>query len=201
MSQATDRGGGEADVPSPTASPTEPDLSKDEIFEILSNRRRRYALHCLKQQNQGVALGEVSEQVAAWETDKTVRDVDTAERKRVYTSLQQCHLPQMDKKGVVNFEREEGVIELGEAAEDVDVYMEVTDEYDLPWSFYYLGLGCIGTVLVTLSWLGFEPFAAVPDTGWVAFVLTALLISASVHTALTRKMRLGRDGKPPEKRV
>lgn len=201
MSRATERGGAGPDVSNSTVSPDEPSLSQDEIFEILSNRRRRYALHCLKQQNEEVALGEVSEQVAAWETGKTVSDVDTTERKRVYTSLQQCHLPQMDEKGVVDFEQEEGVIELGEAAEDVDVYMEVTDEYDLPWSFYYLGLGCIGTVLVTLSWLGFEPFAAVPDTGWVAFVLTALLLSASVHTSLTRKMRLGRDGEPPEKRV
>jgi hypothetical protein len=201
MSQATGPGGSGPDKMSSTASPTEPDLSQDEIFEILSNRRRRYVLHCLKQHNDGVQLGEVSEQVAAWETDKTVRDVDTAERKRVYTSLQQCHLPQMDKKGVVNFEQEQGIIELGEAAEDVDVYMEVTKRFDLPWSFYYLALGCIGTVLVTLSWLGFEPFATVPDAGWVAFVLTALLVSASVHTTLTRKMRLGRDGKPPNKGV
>jgi hypothetical protein len=188
-------------MPSSTASPTEPDLSRDEVFEILSNRRRRYALHCLKQRDDGVELGEISEQVAAWETDKTVADVDTAERKRVYTSLQQCHLPRMDEKGVVNFEQDGGVIELGEAAEDVDVYMEVTEEYDIPWSFYYLGLGCIGTTLVTLSWLGFAPFAAVPNAGWVAFVLTALLLSASAHTALTRKMRLGCDGVPPEKRT
>ena len=197
MSKATEQGRGGVDTPPSTVSPTEPTLSRDEIFEILSNRRRRYTIHCLKQRDDGVQLGEISEQVAAWETGKPVMDVDTTERKRVYTSLQQCHLPRMEKKGIVNFEGDGGVVELGEAAEDVDVYMEVTEEYDIPWSFYYLGLSSIGIVLVALSWLGFEPFAAVPNAGWVAFVLTALTLSASAHIALTRKMRLDRDGDPP----
>ena len=203
MSQAKDRGQGSGDGLASPASPSEPTgpaLSRDEIFEILSNRRRRYVLHCLKQRDSEVALREMSEQVAAWETDKPVSELETAERKRVYTSLQQCHLPRMDEKGIVEFEQDGGVVELGEAAEDVDVYIEVTEAYDLPWSFYYLGLASIGTVLVTLSWLGFAPFAAVPNAGWVAFLLTTLTLSAVAHTALTREMRLGRDGDPPESR-
>ncbi len=203
MSKASGGSSGQlrsASADSPVES-TETALSRDEIFEILSNRRRRHVLHCLKQRHEEVDIGEVSEQVAAWETGKTVSDVGAAERKRVYTALQQCHLPRMDEKGIVRFERDGGVVELGETAEDIDIYMEITEQYDLPWSFYYLALASIGTVLVTLSWLGFPPFAAVPDAGWVAFVLTTLTLSAVAHTALTRKMRLGRDGDPPGNQV
>lgn len=176
----------------------QPALSREDVFETLSNRRRRYTLHCLKQNGEATSLGEVSEQVAAWETDQSVPELSANERKRVYTSLQQFHLPKMHEKNIVNFDDRGGVVELGEGAQDVDIYMEVTDKYDVPWSYYYLGLTGIGTVLFSMSWLGFPPFASLPDAGWVAFLLTALALSAIAHTILTRRMRVGNEGKPPD---
>jgi len=165
---------------------------------MLSNRRRRYALHWLRQHDRA-AIGELSERVAAWETDQPVESLTADERKRVYTSLQQFHLPKMDEKGIVEFDERAGVVELGDDASEVDIYLEVTDRYDVPWSLYYLGLTGVGTALAALSWAGVGPFGGVSDAGLVAFVLTALGLSALAHTAITRKMRLGREGPPPER--
>ena len=199
--EATERTGAtERTEPTETRTePTEtPRLAREEVFEVLSNRRRRYALHWLRQHDRA-ALGELSERVAAWETDQAVESLTADERKRVYTSLQQFHLPKMDETGIVAFDQRAGVVELGERAEEVDIYLEVTERYDVPWSLYYLGLTGVGTALAALSWAGVGPFAGVSDAGLVAFVLTALGLSALAHTAITRKMRLGREGPPPER--
>ena len=173
-------------------------LSRDEMFELLSNRRRRYILHYLHDTETSAALSDLAEQVAAWETDPAIRDISASERKTVYTSLQQFHLPKMDETGAVEFDQRAGEVTITDAASELDVYLEVVDRYDIPWSFYYIGFSAIGTILVALSWLGVAPFGAVPDMGWTVFLLAALLVSSVSHYLLTRRMRVGAGETPPE---
>jgi len=172
-------------------------LSRDDAFEMLSNRRRRYVLHYL-QETGDTELSDLAEQVAAWENDSSVPELSASERKTVYTSLQQFHLPKMDDTGVVEFDRRDGAVELTEAASGLDIYLEVVDEYDIPWSVYYLGFSLVGLTMVGLSWLGVAPFAAIPYVGWTVFLLAALLVSSVSHFALSRRMRLGDGETPPE---
>ncbi|GAA0224174.1 hypothetical protein ACFFQF_09415 [Haladaptatus pallidirubidus] len=49
-------------------------LSRDELFHILRNQRRRYALYYLKQHDEPVTLGAIVEQVTAWEHGITPRN-------------------------------------------------------------------------------------------------------------------------------
>lgn len=173
-------------------------LSRDESFEMLSNRRRRYTLHYLQDTETATSLSDLAEQVAAWENDTTVRDISASERKTVYTSLQQFHLPKMAETGVVEFHRRDGTVELTDAAADLDIYLELVDRYDIPWSFYYMGLSAIGCILVTLSWAGVRPFVTVPFAGWTVFLLAAFAVSSASHYHLSRRMRLGSGETPPE---
>ena len=173
-------------------------LSRDDAFEMLSNRRRRFIIHHLQHAEAATSLSDLAEQVAAWENDTTVGELASDERKTVYTSLQQFHLPKMDETGVVEFDDRAGEVELTDAAEELDIYLEVVDRYDIPWSFYYIGFSAIGTILVTLSWLDVAPFGAIPAAGWTVFLLAALLVSSLSHYVLTRRMRLGRGDTPPE---
>lgn len=174
-------------------------LTRDETFEILSNHRRRYALHHLQQNDECADLGDLSEHVAAWENDIGVSEVSSSERKRVYTSLQQFHLPKMDEKGVVEFDDREGVVELTAAAEDVDIYLEVVDVDDVPWSQYYLGLAVANLGILAGSLAGLYPFTIVPSGGLALLVVTTFLVSALVHAYFTRtEMRLGDNDTPPE---
>jgi hypothetical protein len=173
-------------------------LSRDEMFEMLSNRRRRYTLHYLYDTDEPATLSDLAEQVAAWENDTRIQDISASERKTVYTSLQQFHLPKMDETGAVEFDQRDGEVTITDAAQELDVYLEVVDRYDIPWSFYYIGFSAIGTILVTLSWLGVAPFAVIPDMGWTVFLLAALLVSSASHYLLTRRMRVGAGEAPPE---
>lgn len=175
----------------------EPQFTRDEAFEVLSNRRRRYTLHYLKQNGDDATLGDVAEQVAAWENGTTA-DVSASERKSVYTSLQQFHLPKLDEKGVIEFDQRTGDISLTDAAQDLDIYLEVVDRYELPWSAYYLSVSILGAIVISLSSLDIGPFAMLTQAGWSAFLIVVFLVSSGAHFHLSRRMRLGVDDTPPE---
>lgn len=173
-------------------------IDHDETFGLLSNHRRRYALHHLRQREERTDLGTLAEQIAAWENETSVRDVSATERKRVYTSLQQIHLPRMDEAGVVEFDDRAGTVELGPTAENLDFYLEVVEGRDVPWSQYYLGLAAVNVAVVAGGLLG-GPLAFVSSGAAGAFAVTTLAISALVHAYYGRtEMHLGSGGDPPE---
>lgn len=175
-------------------------VSTDEVFEVLSNQRRRFTLHYLKHRNERVELGELSERVASWENETALDEVDSAERKRVYTSLQSHHLPKMAERGVVEYDERAGEIELDASAANLDVYLEVVEGKDVPWSQYYLGLGAVNAALVAAAAVGVWPFGTLSAVALAAFVVTTLVVSAAVHVYHDSSQRLGEQERPPEVR-
>ena len=174
-------------------------LPHDDCFDLLSNHRRRYALHYLQQQDDGVALGELADQVAAWENGVDVDAVSYDERKRVYTSLQQVHLPRMDNLDVVEFDDREGHVRIGIAAEHLDVYLEIVTGNDVSWSTFYLGLVAVNAGLLGGATLGLPVLSAIPGIGWAAFAVTTFLVASLAHVYLARtEMCLGETDAPPE---
>ena len=180
------------------SQPESESLSRDLVFDVLKNRRRRHALHYLKQQDGSVELSELAEQVAAWENDSTVEGISAAERKRVYTALYQSHLPKLDDAGIVEYNQSRGIVELSERADELDVYLELVSQNDIPWSKYYLGLALLGVAIVSAAWLRLSPFSAFPDIVWAAVIVVAFSVSAAAHTYATRKRRVGTGPTPPE---
>jgi hypothetical protein len=172
-----------------------PGVSRDDLFDVLSNHRRRYALHSLKQGAGTLSIGNLAEEIAAWENDVSIPELTAADRKRVYTSLQQFHLPKMHTAGIIEFDGPRGMVTLTEAAGDIDVYLDVVAEDDIPWSRYYLGLSAMSLAVVTGVWL--VPFTLLPALAWAALVAAIFLLSALVHTYYNRRMRLGAAGAPP----
>jgi DNA-binding transcriptional ArsR family regulator len=174
------------------------DVSTDEVFEVLSNRRRRFALHYLQHADKAVEIGELSERVASWENDIALEEVDSAARKRVYTSLQSHHLPKMDEQGIVSYDERAGVVELDEEGADLNVYLDVVTGKDVPWSQYYLGLAAVGAAVIAATAAGVWPMALLPDIAWAAFIVTTVFVSAMVHVYQDARNRLGASERPPE---
>ena len=177
-----------------------PDLTEDDLFSVLSNRRRRYVVHLLEREDKPVRLGSLAEQIAAWENEIDHRHVSCAQRKRVYTALQQIHLPRMDEAGVVAFDDRSGVVEPTAAMDAMDIYVDLVEGRDIPWSGYYLGLSVIGLSVMTAAWAGISPLSALPDLAWGIFVLVTVAVFALGHHYETTRKRLGRTEKPPELR-
>lgn len=177
----------------------EPNLTWDDSFDLLSNHRRRYALHYLEQNDKEASLGELSEQIAAWENDITIKEVSYDERKRVYTSLQQVHLPRMDDMEVIEYDDREGTVEVSPTAAELDVYLDVVGKHDVPWSMLYLGLALVNIAVIGAVSLGAPGTRLIPTIGWALFCITAFFVASLGHLYLTHtKMRLGLSGKPPE---
>ncbi len=175
-----------------------PGLTSDELYDVLSNRRRRYVIHALKRREQPIELGELANQIAAWESDTTEQSVSSDARKSVYTSLQQAHLPKMDEANVVEFDKDRGVVDATPNLEELDVYIEFVESEQISWHQYYLGLFLIDAVLLAAVWVGAWPFLLLPDLAWAGIVTATFGVSAIVHYFYMRDSRLGTSAKPPD---
>ena len=180
----------------------EPSLpSEDELFDLLSNQRRRFAVHALSRQPEAeVELSTLAERVAAWENDVDHTELDYAERKRVYTALQQSHLPRMDQAGVVHFDKDRGVVEASSVLDDAEIFLEVVRGREIPWSKYYIGLSATAIALLGAVAVEAAPFDGVPTIGWFTAVVTAFTVSAFAHWYYDQQNRLGSKERPPELR-
>ncbi|AGB15697.1 hypothetical protein Halru_1080 [Halovivax ruber XH-70] len=181
----------------PDHAPTD-HLSKGEVFEVLRNQRRRFVLQYLKQDDRPVELGDLAQQVAAWEYETTLDGVTPEQRKRVYTTLQQTHLPKMDESGILLFDSDAGVIEATDRTRDISVYLEIVPGHEFAWRELYLSLGAISCALVAALWGGVYPFTIVPTLGWTALLALVFTATAAVHIYHERTMRLGYGNHPPE---
>lgn len=168
-------------------------IAPETVFEVLSNERRRYVLHHLKSMGERVTVRELSEQVAAWENGIEVAAVTPKERKRVYTALHQTHLPKMAEVGVIDYDRDRGTLELTDAVETFDIYLEVVPEQDLSWSELSLALSSVSAALVAAVALGVYPFALFPDIAYAAVIAAGWFAVSVVHTYIQRSDRLSGD--------
>ena len=168
---------------------------RGEIFDLLSNHRRRYAIHYCKREDEPVSLADLAEHVAAWELDKEVEELTSAERKRVYTALQQQHLPTLERANVIEFD--DRTVRLTDEAAELDIYLDVVPEDSIPWGLYYLGLSALAGAVLTGLWLEWIPTETVPELGWATLVFALFAGSAVVHVLESRRMRLGEMEKPP----
>lgn len=174
------------------------ELTRDEIFTMLSNRRRRWVLHYLKQrEDERIDLRTLVDTVAAWEYDTPVDDLPWKKRKRVYTALRQSHLPKLADAGVIEYDRNRGEVALTDDARRVRMYLEYVPEHDIPWSQCYLGLSGIALGITALAWSSVFPFAELSGLVLATILSVTFAATAVTHAYHTRRSRLGTEGKPP----
>ena len=176
------------------------DLSEDDVYEMLSNRRRRFVIHALKRAEEPVDVSELSTHVTAWERGVDPDAVKYEDRRNVYSTLQRIHLPKLEEKNVVRVDEEANLVEPTPTLDDLDVYIEVLRGREIPWSLYYFGLAVLaGLVLLGVA-VGVPGLAAIDGTTAAVFVVTAFTVSALLHYHYGERARLGNLEEPPELR-
>lgn len=166
------------------------EISTNEVFALLSNERRRRVLQYLRRNGGEARLRELATDIAAEENDVEPVEVTYAQRKRLYTSLYQSHLPRMERSGVVTYNRNTGVVALADGAEEFDAYLEVVGEHEFTWSEYYLGLaGLFGAATLAFA-TGTPPFASLSPALVMSGFVLLLAVSAAVNVATMRSRRL-----------
>lgn len=176
------------DRPVDGLSPSETADSRDDLFAILSNQRRRDVLVYLNEHGGTATLSELAVQVAAWENSTPEGEITSAERQRVYIPLYQTHLPKLAAYGVIEYDQSRGTIERTDRADQFDSYLR---EPDTPageqqdqgppetdgsraleeLSLWYMGATAVlGTGTVGLAWLGIVPAMALLALSWFAII-------------------------------
>ncbi|MHB9287670.1 hypothetical protein ACKVMT_11615 [Halobacteriales archaeon Cl-PHB] len=169
--------------------------SRQELFDILGNARRRYTIRYLLQRSEPVSLRELSEQVAAWENGKAATDVTSSERHRVYNALQQAHLPKMARAGVIRLDR--GVVYPNDTLDDFEVYMEIVSANDIPWSVYFTALGVVGSLVAFGHEIGVPVLRDISPTVLLGTLGVILTISGVINVWTQQRVRIDATGDPP----
>lgn len=156
------------------------ELSRDRIFDILSSPRRRYVLHYLRTEQSPIQMTDLAEEVAAWENETTIEELSSQDRKRVYVSLYQTHVPKLAEAGLVNYDRDSGEVSMATNSSDIDPYI-MDEETEQPWYRYYLLLSVLGIGLAIGVVVGVPGLSAVGGAGVGILVATAFLVLTVIH--------------------
>jgi hypothetical protein len=149
-------------------------LTKDDVFEVLYNRRRREVLSYMREHDGTTSVSDLAEYIAAKENDTTVQQLSSYDRKRVYVGLYQNHLPMMDDVGVVEYDKNRGTVEFRDCATELEPYLDDTVDSNIS-HVKVLGASFLA-VLVLLSVLNVGFFGASSDLLWTILGVAGLLI-------------------------
>jgi len=176
------------------------ELSQDELLKMLSNQRRRFAIHYLKQDGRTeLTVTELAEQVAGWENDKEIKDLTQKERKRVRSALRQFHLPKMADSDLIKYDTTQGTVSLTEATRNANFYVDSLTGREIPWGLYYMGFSAVSAVCLVGIWVELYPLSLLSPRVYGVFFVTALAVSSLGHFYDNYyRMRLGARDKPLE---
>ena len=174
------------------------ELSEDDIYGVLSNRRRRFVIHALKRKQGPVDISELSINIAAWESGKEPNELEYEDHRSVYSTLKRTHLPNLEENNIITIDKEENVVHPTPQLEDLDVYVEAVSNKEIPWSLYYVGLAGVAASLLLAVTVEAPIVGALEPVGVGIFTATAFGMSAIVHHIVGRRSRLGNREKPPE---
>lgn len=161
-------------------STSDSQLSQDVVFDILSSPRRRYTLYYLRTTEGPIKLTDLATQVAAWENEADPDEITDQERKRVYVSLYQTHIPRLDEADIVEYDSDSGLVALTESAYTIDEYLDGPED-GVPWHQIYLLLAGIGAVLLGLTAFDVWVFGAVPEATVLGVVFFGFVLTAVAH--------------------
>lgn len=172
----------ETDTADTTRDTDAHELPLDQVFELLSNSRRRETIHYLTDNDSEATLSDLAEHIAALENDVPIKALTSSQRKRVYVALYQCHLPKIDDMGIVTFDKNRGTVELTANVAQLEPYLGESDT--TIWPLLYGGVTAGGFGLVALSSLGTTPAGLTPTiVGLVILGVFALCSAVHVYAA------------------
>ncbi|WP_445972122.1 DUF7344 domain-containing protein [Halorubrum miltondacostae] len=142
-------------------------LPEVEVYQVLSNSRRREALTELWGQTEPMSLRELSETIAAAEAG--YHPAPRPLRKSVTNTLHQTHLPKMHELGLVEYDSDRKVVSACPEARQVRRYMDVTTGLGVTWGEYYRALGILGLFFTVTA------HALPPEIGGISPLVPATL--------------------------
>lgn len=168
-------------------------LSKDEVFFLLKNERRRAVIEYLLDRDGRAKFDDLVVDIAAREKDKDAGQITYKERKSVHTSLYQSHLPKLEDAGVVEYDRRSGTVVLTGAVAAIRPHLdlssndgeETAEGSETYWQRAYLGLVIMIALAGVLHFLSLYRLG----TGTLSIVLLLAGLALGTWTRLRHRNR------------
>lgn len=151
------------------------ELTKDDVLDLLSNSRRRYVIYFLEQWDGSATLNDLAYAIASRETGIPEASLSEDDKRRVYISLYQTHLPKLDLYGLVDYDKEERTVTLAALAADLGDYFFPERRNARWWMLYYLALASLSLLASAAGALSVIDTTAVVSVGTAVALVIAVL--------------------------
>lgn len=165
-----------SETPDPTLE-SDVDIAEHEVHDILRNERRRRVLEYLIQSVGKVSLRQLAEEIAAEETGRSPPPKQA--RWSVYNSLNQTHLPMLDDRDIIDYDRDRKTIELRPEVRRLNTYLKSQSIQGLSWMEYYRALCTLAMTVVVASQLDIPVLSDMDMLIWGTFVLGFIAVSTA----------------------
>lgn len=163
----------------PATGCDEAELDRDRVFSLLKNPRRRAVLRQLGE-TPTATLGDLADRIAADENDTTPEQLSSSERKRVYISLYQNHLPKLAEFDVIDYDQSRGDVRRRQRADCLRQYLDRLDrDTDTSGGRTIRSVGGVVGLVSLIGVVGLPEISVV----W-ALVAAAALVGVSVYEHL-----------------
>ena len=136
-------------------------------------------------------------EVASWERCCDPEEVAVAKRKSVYSALHQTHLPYLEERGLVAFDRETNEIEWLLENSEVDLSLAADPRKTVRWYRVYLLLAGVSGPLPGSVWAGLPAFARVPPIALAVVLVSSYAATSVAHWYDVHRWRRCTDGMVP----
>lgn len=120
----------DASLPDDTEPDASTDLAPSELFHLLQSDRRREAVRRLREIDGETSLGTLAEEIAAAEAGVAVEQLSSDQRRRVYISLYQSHLPKLAEASLIEYDPDRGTVRPRDALGVFDPYLDPDESID-----------------------------------------------------------------------
>lgn len=165
-------------------APQESELDLIEIHDVLSNQRRRLVLSLLDDAGGRVEARELAKAIAEVESNQSPPPQNI--RQSAYVTLHQTHLPKLDELGIVNYDKNNQIVERQERADEVSIYMEKVSRYGLSWSEVYIGISALGLLFIIGGDIGVPILVDIGSLALASATLGVTILVAVYQTATQR---------------
>jgi len=109
-------------------APEAPTFDNDDLFELLSGKRRRLALYALLDSDGALSLEELTHSVLdahSGTADGNLPETESTEHRRCQIALQQNHLPKLVDAGIVAYDPDAETVSLNEAVDGLEPHLSI----------------------------------------------------------------------------
>lgn len=137
-------------------------------------------LYYLRKHSEPTTVNDLAEQVAAWENDTEISELTSQQRKRVYVSLYQTHLPKLADTGLVDYDVDDGIVTPTDRASQIDDFLSAKPTSGYPWKRHYLlfligGAAAVLLGVLATSVVGIGPLLWLVGGLFTGYVTTVLV--------------------------